>query len=348
MKSFTKKFWNTLPDGRGVDLYTLTADDGAFVSIATLGGGLINLVVPDKEGHLGDCILGFDDPAAYTIPENGYLGLLVGPYANRIAKGQFYLNDKLYQLPINDNGVNCLHGNGRFSMNLWEVKDVSDTQLTLTFFTPDMEDGFPGNLTCTVTYTFTDDHVLSIEYAATTDQDTFVNFTNHAYFNLACDDSLIHDHILQIDADSYTELNEANAPTGAIKSVKENPEFDFTAPKAIGQDIDANQPDLNKARGYDHNFCLNHEQDRLSKAAVCTDPKSGRTLEVWTTEPGMQVYTANFMPGIPGKYGYPVAVRRGVCFETQHYADSPNQPDFPSTLLKAGETYLSKTEFRFI
>lgn len=346
MQKFKKRLWEYLPEGHPVDLYTLTTDDGASITISTLGGGIINLYMPDKDGHLGDVVLGFEHPVPYLNPDNGYMSLLVGRVANRIRNGAFVLDGMDYSLPLNDNGLNCLHGNGRLSYNQWEVVEAADDHLTLMFFSPDMEDGFPGNFTCHVTYTLTEDHTLRIAYKASSDTKTYVNLTNHAYFNLACDESKVYDHIVQINADHYTVIDETNAPTGALAPVKDTP-MDFTAPRPIGEGILSDMPAIVATKGIDHNFCLRNEEGTFAQAAIFTDPKSGRRMEVWTDMPGMQVYTSNFLAEDMGKHGLMNGQHRGCCFETQRYPDAPNCPEFPSALLMPDQVFETVTEYRF-
>lgn len=346
MKPYVKEFWDCLPDGRKVDLYTLTTDDGASVSIATLGGGLIKMMMPDSNGNLGDCILGFEKAAPYLDQNNGYLGLLVGRVANRIGGGSFTLDGVKYTLPINDNGVNCLHGANRLSYNIWTVEDAADDHLTLSFFSPDMEDGFPGNFNCVVTYTLTEDHTLRIAYKATSDKKTYVNLTNHAYFNLACNEDTIYEHILQLNADKYTVIDQYSIPTGENRPVAQTA-MDFTTPKRLGQDIHSDMPDVQAVGGYDHNFCLRNAEGEFAQAVIFSEPVSGRRLEVWTDMPGIQIYTSNFLAEEMGKHGLKNGLHRGCCFETQRYPDAPNKPDFPSAILMPGDVFETVTEFRF-
>ncbi len=346
MKKIERKFWANLPDGRGVDEYTLTTDDGASITVSTLGGGLREVMMPDRDGKLGDCILGYETPEPYLIQSNGFMGLLVGRFANRISNASFELDGATYRLPANDN-TNCLHGGGRFSYNTWKVEEAADDHLTLSFFSPDMQDGFPGNLTCTVTYTLTEDHTIRIAYRAVSDKNTYVNFTNHAYFNLACDGSKIYDHTLWLDADRYMVIDEISAPTGELPPVAGTP-MDFTEPKPIGETILCDMADIQAVGGIDHNFCLNSAAGAFAKAAVFAEPKSGRALEVWTDLPGLQVYTANALPEGMGRHGLMNGKHRGCCFETQQYPDAPNHPEFPSSLLRAGETFETVTEYRFV
>lgn len=346
MKKYTKRLWEYLPEGHPVDLYTLTTDDGASVTISTLGGGIINLYMPDKNGKMDDVVLGFEHTLPYLDPDNGYMSLLVGRVANRIRNGAFTLDGIDYTLPLNDNGFNCLHGNGRFSYNQWEVVEAADDHLTLMFFSPDMEDGFPGNFTCHVTYTLTEDHTLRIAYKATSDAKTYVNLTNHAYFNLACDESKIYDHILQLNADYYTPIDKTNAPTGVIAPVA-GTDMDFTTPKRIGEGILSDMADITATGGIDHNYCLRNKEGEFAQAVIFTEPVSGRKMEVWTDMPGIQVYTSNFLVDGMGKHGLMNGLHRGCCFETQRYPDAPNCPNFPSAILNAGEVFETVTEYRF-
>lgn len=346
MKAIVKKFWTNLPDGRSVDDYTLTTDDGASVTISTLGGGLREVMMPDKNGVLGDCILGYDHPEPYLEQSNGFLGLLVGRAANRISNASFVIDGVTYPLPANDS-TNCLHGNCRLSFNTWKVEEAADDHLTLSFFSPDMEDGFPGNFNCTVTYTLTEDHTLRIAYKATSDKKTYVNLTNHAYFNLASDERRIYDHILQVNADKYTVIDKVGAPTGELRPLAGTP-MDFTKPTPIGIGILSYMADTKAVGGIDHNYCLRNKEGEFAKAVVYTEPESGRSLEVWTDMPGIQIYTANFLPEGMGRHGLMNGLHRGCCFETQRYPDAPNQPEFPSAELGAGETFETVTEFRFM
>jgi aldose 1-epimerase len=324
------------------------ATDGAEIQLFTFGGTLTSLLVPDKDGKMSDVILGFDNVSGYLSPEfkksNPYFGALIGRYGNRIAKGKFTIDGKAYQVGVNNNG-NSLHGgNVGFNQKVWTAKPGTSAEgqtLTLTYLSKDGEEGYPGNLNVTVTYTLTNDNSLSIDYAATTDKATPVNLTNHAYFNLALGQSKdVLAHQVTIPADRYTVVDAQLIPTGELKAVKGTP-FDFTTPHAIGERI-AQVPG-----GYDHNWALNNATGQHSAATVY-EPTTGRTMEVKTDEPGVQFYTGNFLDGsLKGKDGVVYGKHAGFCLETQHFPDSPNQKDFPSTILKPGETYHTTTSYTF-
>jgi aldose 1-epimerase len=335
-------------DGQEIQLFTLTNPKGMKATISTFGGTLTSLLVPDKDGKLSDVILGFDNVSGYTSPEfkksNPYFGALIGRYGNRIAKGKFTIDGKAYQVGVNNNG-NSLHGgNVGFNQKVWTAKPGTSPDgqtLVLTYLSKDGEEGYPGNLNVTVTYTLTNDNALKIDYAATTDKATPVNLTNHAYFNLALGQSKdILAHQVTIPADRYTVVDDKLIPTGELKPVKGTP-FDFTTPHAIGERI-AQVPG-----GYDHNWVLNQATGQHSAATVY-EPTTGRTMEVTTDEPGVQFYTGNFLDGsLKGKDGVVYGKHAGFCLETQHFPDSPNQKEFPSTILKPGETYHTTTSYTF-
>jgi aldose 1-epimerase len=346
-----KQSFGKTSDGQAVDLYTLTNSGGASVAIMNYGGIVVSLKVPDRSGAMGDVVLGFDTFDPYLTPPP-YFGALIGRYGNRIAKGRFKLNGVEYKLAVN-NGPNALHGGLRgFDKALWTVKDVSSggvPSLELNNLSKDGEEGYPGNLNATVTYTWTDAKELKIDYAATTDKDTVLNLTNHSYFNLAGEgqgDILAHE--VMIDADRFTPVDSGLIPTGELKPVEGTP-FDFRKPTAIGARIDAKDEQIKYGGGYDHNFVLNHPATPTPLlAAKVTDPKSGRVMEVLTTEPGLQFYTGNFLDGkIKGKGGKTYVHRGAFCMETQHFPDSPNKPSFPTTVLKPGAKYQSSTIYRF-
>jgi aldose 1-epimerase len=335
-------------DGQEIQLFTLTNAKGMKATISTYGGTLTGLLVPDKDGKMSDVILGFDKADGYLSPEfkksNPYFGALIGRYGNRIAKGKFTLDGKAYQVGVNNNG-NSLHGgNVGFNQKIWTAKPGTSADgetLTLTYLSKDGEEGYPGNLTVTVVYTLTADNALKIDYTATTDKATPVNLTNHAYFNLAQGQSKdVLAHQVTIPADRYTVVDDKLIPTGELKPVKGTP-FDFTSPHAIGERI-AQVPG-----GYDHNWVLNQATGQHSAATVY-EPTTGRTMEVTTDEPGVQFYTGNFLDGsLKGKDGVVYGKHAGFCLETQHFPDSPNQPKFPSTILKPGETYHTTTSYTF-
>lgn len=338
--SITKELFGTLEDGREVDQYTLTNSGDAKVQIMTYGGIVNSIEVPDASGNVQNVVLGFDSLDKY-LSGHPYFGALVGRYGNRIANGEFTLNGTKYELATND-GNNHLHGGEKgFDKRLWDAK-VVDGSLQLSYLSEDGEEGYPGNLQVTVTYTLTDNNELKIDYEATTDKATPVNLTNHSYFNLSGDPSTtILDHMLTLNADHYTPVNDELIPTGEIAPVEGTP-FDFTEPRAIGSRIDQVEG------GYDHNFVLNDQGDSLRKVATVYDPDTQRQMEVLTTQPGVQFYTGNFLDGsLTGPDGTPYEQHAAFCLETQHYPNSPNEPDFPSTILEPGETYHSVTVYRF-
>ncbi|MDO7877092.1 aldose epimerase family protein [Hymenobacter sp. ASUV-10] len=338
------------PGGTLVHLFTLQNHCGMQATISTLGGTLTSLLVPDKHGQPGDVVLGFDTLAGYTselfVQENTYFGAIIGRYGNRIAKGRFTLDGRPYQLPIN-NVPNSLHGGPLgFDKQVWQATpDISadGPTLTLTYLSLDGEEGYPGNLTVQVVYTLTEDNSLRLDYSATTDQPTVLNLTSHSYFNLALGSApTILDHILTLPADQFTPVDDTLIPTGELKDVKGTP-FDFTTPHAIGERIGQ------VPGGYDHNWVLaNQHRPQPELAASVYEPISGRTMDVYTDQPGVQCYTGNFLKGnLGGKDGVTYGQHAGFCLETQHFPDSPNQPQFPSTVLRPGETFRSTTEYRF-
>lgn len=344
--SIIREPFGTLDDGCKVDTFTIKNNSGAKLVLSTLGAGIVKILMPDKDGVLGDCVLGHNDPKLYAIPDNGYQGLTVGRVANRIGNGRFVLDGIEYNVPRNCNNCLCLHGAGRFSFNTWEVEGTTDNSVTFSFFSPDMEDGFPGNFTCKLTYTLTEENIVRLDYIASADTKTVANLTNHAYFNLACDNSKIHDHILMLNSDFYTETDESIIPTGNFKTVKDTP-MDFTSAKKIGDGIDSDFEDIVAVGGYDHCFCLRNNKGEFALAARLEDEVSGRVLEVYTDMPGVQVYTCNGMPESQGKDGVNPGYRRGVALETQLYPDTPNKPDFPSCYIDENEPLVTTTEFRF-
>jgi aldose 1-epimerase len=345
--------YGTTADGQEVDEYTLTNANGMEVKIITYGGIITSIRVPDRNGELANVTLGFDNLGDYET-RNPYFGNITGRYANRIANAQFTLDDTEYTLAAN-NGVNTLHGGTvGFDKRVWEATTVEgdgEVGLELTYLSPDGEEGYPGNLEVTVTYTLTDDNEIRMDYAATTDAPTVVNLTNHAYFNLAGEGTgSIYDHILMIDADRYTPVDATLIPTGELAPVEGTP-FDFRAPKPIGPGQRSSHEQIVLGRGYDHNFVLNRddmEDTSMMLAARVYEPDSGRFLEVWTTEPGIQFYAGNFLDGtLIGTSGHLYRQSDGFALETQHFPDSPNQPDFPSTILRPGETYETTTIYKF-
>jgi aldose 1-epimerase len=339
----TKADWGEL-DSNKVYLYTLTNSKGTVVTITNYGGTVTSFVTADKNGNRSSVIIGFDSLSGY-LAHPPYFGALVGRYGNRIGDAKFRLDGKEYRLAAN-NRKNSLHGGLKgFDKVVWTPTVMNDTMPTimLSYVSKDGEEGYPGNLKVIVHYTLTDDNELKIEYAATTDKATPVNLTNHSYFNLTGDVSnTILNHTLMIDADNYTPVDTSLIPTGEIKPVKGTP-FDFTTAKAIGKDIDSVKG------GYDHNFVLNKKDNALQKVAVLSDSISGRTMEVYTTEPGLQFYTGNFLDGkFINRDGKPINQHTALCMETQHFPDSPNKPNFPSTILQSGQEYHSETVYKVV
>ena len=334
-------------DGQAVELYTLTNKNGLVAKLITYGACLTELHVPDKNGNLSDVVLGFDSLAPY-LKEHPYFGVTIGRVANRIAKGQFSLDGKEYTLATND-GPNHHHGGHKgLDKRIWDASEATDDgapAVRFAYVSPDGEESYPGNLSIAVTYTLTNDDELRIDYQATTDEPTPVNLTHHSYFNLAgAGRGAILDHELQIAADHYTPVYDTGIPTGDIASVK-GTVMDFTEPMEIGTRIDRLTGD---PRGYDHNYCLNSRAGLLALAARLRDPKSGRVMEILTTEPGIQLYTGNHLDGsLTGKEGKVYDKHAGLCLETQHYPDSIHHDDFPSTVLRPGETYTHTTVHRF-
>jgi|HigsolmetaAR204D_1030405.scaffolds.fasta_scaffold00187_15 aldose 1-epimerase len=346
----SRESFGTLPDGTPLELFTLRNRSGMEVKVTNYGGIITELKVPDRNGKLDDITLGYSSIDGY-LKESPYFGALIGRYGNRIGKAQFTLDGQTYKLPAND-GPNTLHGGPKgFDKVVWNAEPFErdgERGIVLTYTSPDGDQGFPGTLNARVTYTLTDDNELVFEYHATTDKPTVVNLTQHAYFNLAGDGSGdILGHELVINADRYTPVDGGLIPTGELASVEGTP-FDFRTKTAIGARIDADDEQIKRGGGYDHNFVLNRDGDGLVLAARVEEPTSGRVMEVFTTEPGLQFYSGNFLDGsITGKNGHVYQKRSGFCLETQHFPDSPNKPEFPSTRLDPGQTYESKTVYKF-
>lgn len=347
-----------LPDGRQVDVYQFTNSNGVELRVINYGGIIVSLKTPNVAGEFDDIVLGFDSLEAYLSDEyrqaNPYFGAIIGRYGNRIAGGQFSLEGESYSLATND-GSNHLHGGDQgFDKVLWQAEPFENdagTGLVLRYTSEDGEEGYPGKLETEVTYTLTDNDELMVDYRAVTDKATPVNLTQHSYFNLKGEGSdSILDHQLMINASEFTPVNKSLIPTGEIRSVEGTP-FDFTQATAIGERIEQDNEQLDFGGGYDHNFVLNRDeaaQDELVLAAKVWEPQSGRMLKVSTTEPGIQFYSGNFLDGsLTGKQGQTYEHRSGFALETQHYPDSPNQEAFPSTILEPGETYRSRTVYRF-
>jgi aldose 1-epimerase len=338
-------------DGVPVEVFTFTSASGLEVRAMTYGGTILSLRVPDRNGELGDVVLGHDSLDGYLkVP--AYFGAIIGRYGNRIANARFSLDGEEYALAAN-NGPNALHGGVKgFDKVVWRgepFRNEKGVGVVFSYTSPDGEEGYPGTLQARVTYTLTDANELVFDYHALTDKATPVNLTQHTYFNLAGDGSgTILDHQLMLNASRFTPVDETLIPTGEIVPVADTP-FDFTKPTAIGARIDAKNEQLGFAGGYDHNYVLDRgEGEEMALAARVTEPTTGRVMEVTTTEPGLQFYSGNFLDGtITGKAGHVYQHRSGFCLETQHYPDSPNRPDFPSTILRPGEEYHSRTVYRF-
>lgn len=324
-------------DGQAVSLYTLTNDRGFAVAITNYGGAVVSLKAPDRNGIFADVVLGFETLEEY-VQNPRYFGGLIGRHANRIGLGKFSLAGSVVQLTHN-NGMNHLHGGAKgFDKRVWKVSD-NTTNLRLEYFSRDGEEGYPGNLTARVVYTLSAENELEISYQATTDRETIVNLTSHAYFNLAGSGDILG-HELTLHADGFTPVSEELIPSGEIRSVANTP-MDFTRGKAIGTDLES-------AGGYDHNFVLNDVDGSLRSAARLYEPKSGRVLEILTTEPGLQFYSGNFLDGsFSGKNGVVYHKYTGLCLEPQHFPDAPNHANFPSTVLRPGEVYKHVSVYRF-
>ena len=337
-------------NGKETDLFVLKNSVGNEVAITNYGGAIVAIMVPDREGRLANVIQGHDNIQDVVNSPEPYLSTLIGRYGNRIAKGKFQLNGKEYQLAIN-NGPNCLHG-GKSGWNarVWDARQMNDQTLVLEYTSPYGEEGFTGEVKITVVYSFTDENELVIEYMATTNKKTIVNLTSHGFFSLAGianPTPTIDDLVCEINADFYLPIDETSIPTGEILKVEGTP-FDFRTAKPVGRDIDADHEQIKNGAGYDHCFVLNkREEGELSFAARIVEPNSGRTMDVYTTEPGVQVYTDNWADGYKGQNGATFPRRSAICFEAQHFPDSPNRPYFPSVVLKPHQKYKQKTVYKF-
>lgn len=336
-------------DDKKTNLYILTNKNGCELTVTNYGAKIVSLMVPDKNGTLVDVVTGHGSIDTYLSSEEPYFGAICGRTANRIANGTFTLEDKTYSLAIN-NGPNSLHGGVKgFNAVVWDVKEVLANSIKLQYLSKDGEEGYPGNLIVTVTYTMTNENSVIIDYKATTDKPTILNLTNHSYFNLSgAGDPSIKDHVLTINADTYLPVDATAIPYGDAEEVKGTP-MDFTTPHTIGSRINDDFQQLLYGKGYDHTYVLNKRyKDEFSFCARCESPKTGIVMEVYTSEPGMQLYTGNWMTDkLTGKNGLKYPERSAVCFETQHYPDSINKPDYPSTELHPGDTFRSKTSFKF-
>ncbi len=335
-----KESFGQTTDGQAVDAFILENAAGIKVKIINYGATIVSVEAPDRHGRLADVVMGFDDMAGYQHADNPYFGACCGRYANRIASGKFTLDGTEYSLALN-NGTNALHG-GRagFDKKIWDAEIIGGTvQMSLT--SPDGDEGYPGTLKVTLTYSLNNDGELRLDYTAETDRKTEINLTNHSYFNLAGGGS-VHGHIIRVNASRYTVVDDAFIPTGEVRTVA-GTEMDLRVPTPIGKNIDAVQ-----GLGYDHNYCINQATEgELMLAASVTEPGSGRMLECWTTEPGVQFYTGNHLDTVRGKGGAIHNKQEGFCLETQHWPDSPNQPAFPSTELAPGQTYTQTCIYKF-
>ncbi|MBN2425426.1 MAG: galactose mutarotase [Calditrichaceae bacterium] len=346
-----KELFGKMPDGKEVYLYSISNKAGATMNVINYGAIIQSLTMPDKNGKFQDIVLGYDNLEGY-LRNNPYFGAIVGRFGNRIGKGQFELDGKAYQLSVND-GPNHLHGGiAGFDKKYWNLEEITVPNglgVQATYLSPDGEMGYPGNLTIKINIILTDQNELRFEYEAETDQPTILNPTHHAYFNLTgLMDNLILDHKLTIDADYITPTDSGLIPTGELLPVEGTP-MDFRQPKLIGEDINMDYVPLKLAKGYDHNWVLNnYEKDVVRKVATLCDSVSGRVMEVYSDQPGIQFYSGNFLNGtIKGKGGVVYKFRSGLCLETQHFPDSPNKPDFPSVVLRPGEVYKQVTSYKF-
>jgi aldose 1-epimerase len=348
VSSVEKAPFGTTPGGESVDIYTLRNDKGAEARIMTYGGIVVSLKMPDKAGIFNDVVLGYDNLDSY-VKNSPYFGALIGRYGNRIGGARFTLDGVTYQLATND-GPNMLHGGLKgFDKRVWSAKpgeSADGPQLVLHYVSKDGEEGFPGNLDVTATFTLTHDNALRLEYTATTDKDTVVNLTHHGYFNLAGTGDILS-HVVMIPADRFTPVDSTLIPTGVLQPVEGTP-FDFRTPAAIGARIGQDNEQLKFGKGYDHNWVINKTMGEMTLMARVTEPTTGRVMEVWSTEPGLQFYSGNFLDGtITGKGGRVYARRNAFCMEPQHYPDSPNKPEFPTTELKPGQTYHTTIIYKF-
>lgn len=345
-----KEDFETTIEGKKTSLYSLINSHGMEVSITNYGGAIVAIMVPDREGKMANVIQGHDNIQDCISSPEPFLSTLIGRYGNRICKGQFVMNQKTYSLAIN-NGPNHLHGGPTgFHARVWDAEQINGQELVLRYVSAYYEEGFPGELTMTVKYSLTDDDELVIDYRGTTNKKTVVNMTSHGYFSLAGIGNPTPEAtnvICQINADHYIPIDETSIPTGEILKVEGTP-FDFRTPHAVGDMIDADDEQIRNGAGYDHCFVLNkHEPGELSFAAKIVEPVSGRSMEVYTTEPGVQFYSDNWADGYKGQFGATFGRRSALCFEAQHFPDSPNRPYFPSVILRPGEVYKQKTVYRF-
>ena len=336
--------------GKETDLYTLSNDNGVQIQVTNYGGAVVAIMVPDRDGNFANVIQGHTNIDEVVNSPEPFLSTLIGRYGNRICKGKFTMNGKEYTLACN-NGVNHLHGGPTgCHARVWDAEQVNDQELVLRYTFAYYEEGFPGELRMTVKYSLTNDNEFVIDYRGTTNKKTIVNMTHHAFFSLtgiANPTPTQLDCELQINADFYLPIDETSIPTGEILKVEGTP-FDFRTPKLVGKDIEADDEQIKNGSGFDHNYILNKkEPGELSLACRLKDPKSGRVLETYTTEPGLQFYSGNFLSGIKGQHDATFPKRSGLCFEAQHFPDTPNRPYFPTVILKPGEIYTQKTVYKF-
>ena len=335
-----KESFGQTATGQNVDAFIFENATGMKMKIINYGATIVSIEAPDRAGNMGDVVLGFDDLAGYQRDENPYFGACCGRYANRIANGTFTLDGVDYSLAVN-NGPNALHGGlVGFDKKVWDAAIVGDA-VKMTLVSPDGDEGYPGTLKVELVYSLNDAGELRVDYSATTDMKTVLNLTNHSYFNLA-GSGTIRNHVIRINADRYTVVDDFATPTGELRAVA-GTVMDLLVPTPIGQNMDSVQ-----GQGYDHNYCINQAAEgELTFAAAVVEPETGRTMECWTTEPGVQLYTGNFLEEVPGKGGTVYNQHEAFCLETQHYPDSPNHPDFPSTELAPGETYTQTCIYKF-
>lgn len=344
----TPSHFDGIVDEKVVKLYTLTNKNGLEATVLNYGAKIVSLCVPDKSGKFVDVVLGHNNLEEYLNSEEPYFGAVCGRTGNRIAKGQFTLDGVTYKLAIN-NGPNNLHGGIKgFNSVVWDAKQLDAQTLELTYLSKDGEEGFPGNLSVKIIYKLTNDNSFDIDYEATTDKNTIINLTNHSYFNLSgAGDKSVYDHVLTIRASDYLPTDDTAIPYGKPESVIGTP-FDFTTPHEIGERIDEDVEQIRFGNGYDHTFVLDKKDGALDVAVFCYSPKTGIEMEILTTEPGVQLYTGNWMSGnFEGKFGKRYPARSAVCFETQHFPDSINKPEYPSVVLKADDVFRSKTIHSF-
>jgi len=341
--------FNKIVDGKEVKLCVLRNRKGCELAVTNFGATIVSLMVPDKNGTMTDVVAGYGTLEDYATADGAYLGAVCGRYGNRIAKGRFVLDGVVYDQLVVNNGPNHLHGGTKgFDSVVWDIKQQDDQTVILTYTSADGEEGYPGTLAVTLSYFLSDDNELRITYLAETDKPTVLNLTNHSYFNLSgAGDPSIHDHIVTINADYFLPTDATSIPFGPPEKVENTP-MDFRTPHAIGERINDSFEQLIFGSGYDHTFIINNKPHEIGFAVRCVSPKTGIVMEVFTTEPGVQMYTGNWLSGNhPGKHGHRYPRQSAICFETQHFPDSPNKPDYPTTVLRPGEKFISTTEYKF-